>query len=423
MDSNYIIACAAFIFLSFLLLIARLRRKRMQPEDTAKFRRNLMKQANFYRPDANALKSANVKLTPVLDSIKKSGYRLQINRVHFLLAEKFGFCWGVERSIAIAELAHRNFPQKKIFLTNELIHNPDVNAKLKSMGVIFLDRKSKGSAYLSSVKSGDVVILPAFGAQFCDVKELDAIGAIIVDSTCPWVTKVWNVVEKHKRAGFTSVIHGTANHEETEATKSMAWKFLIVKNLAEAEAVARFIEFGGDAAAFNLKFLEKSKGFDPVADLVRIGVANQTTMLKSETEEVSRVLKAAVEKKPGGSFMSLNTICDATQERQDAMLKMCHDNAHIDVMLIIGGFNSSNTMHLLEIANDAKSVKCAFHIDSARRIDIANNLIEHKILHGQIVLESFLPLGVDITVGITSGASTPDEVVEDCLNRILSISA
>ena len=392
----------------------------MHPEDTAKFRRNLIKKSNFFRPDPEELKSAEVKKTPIIDSMKRAGYQLQSGRVHFFLAQKFGFCWGVERSIAIAELAHRNFPLKKIFLTNELIHNPDVNQKLKSLGVIFLSRKADGSRDLSVVRLGDVVILPAFGAPFEDVKALDAVGAIIVDSTCPWVTKVWNVVEKHKRAGFTSVIHGNANHEETEATKSIALKYLIVKNLAEAEAVARFIEFGGDPAAFSARFPAKSVGFDPVVDLLKIGVANQTTMLKSETEEVSKVLRVAVEKR-GGSFMALNTICDATQDRQDAMIKMCEERDHFDVMIIIGGFNSSNTTHLLEIANEYKSVKRAFHIYSARRIDVESNLIEHKLLHDKVVMESFLPMSGDIVVGITSGASTPDEVVEDCLNRIMSI--
>jgi len=412
------------------MVLAKMRRRRNPLpfiEDTAKFRREIAKRENFYRPNPTELaEGKETAKTELLDRIRKAGNIFKANdRITFVLAESFGFCWGVERSIAIAELARRKFPKKQIFLTNELIHNPDVNAKLRAQGVVFIKRRADGSRDLSPIRGGDVVILPAFGAPISEVAFLDQAGAIIVDSTCPWVTKVWNVVEKQKKAGVTTIIHGNSDHEETEATKSIAGKYICVKNETEAGLIARFISLGGDPVALLSAFKPSaySANFDPSTDLKQIGIANQTTMLKSETESISRLLKSVVETKYGkGSFMAFNTICDATQERQDAMNKLINDRSlQFDVMLIVGGFNSSNTTHLLEIAETAQNIKRAFHIDSSKRINPEVNAIEHKRLHGPVITDELLPVTSNLVIGITSGASTPDEVVEDCLNRILGI--
>jgi len=269
-----------------------------------------------------------------------------------------------------------------------------------------------------------VVILPAFGASVQEMQLLNDKGCKIVDTTCPWVSKVWNTVEKHKKKDYTSIIHGKYKHEETVATSSFADKYLIVLNLQEAEYVSNYILHGGDRAEFLAKFSKAySAGFDPDRDLEMVGIANQTTMLKTETENIGKLFERTMMRKFGPEnlnehFQSFNTICDATQERQDAMLSLVDEK--LDLMLVIGGFNSSNTTHLQEIAID-KTVP-SYHIDCAERI-LPGNRIEHKPLGGDLVVtEGWLPEG-KIVVGVTSGASTPDKAVEDAIDRILTIKA
>jgi 4-hydroxy-3-methylbut-2-enyl diphosphate reductase len=282
----------------------------------------------------------------------------------------------------------------------------------------------KGLKDFSVVDSGDVVILPAFGASVQEMQLLNDKGCKIVDTTCPWVSKVWNTVEKHKKKDYTSIIHGQYKHEETVATSSFADKYLIVLNLQEAEYVSNYILHGGDREQFLAKFSKAySAGFDPDLDLVSVGIANQTTMLKTETENIGKLFEKTMMRKFGPEnlnehFLSFNTICDATQERQDAMLGLVEEK--LDLMLVIGGFNSSNTTHLQEIAID-KALP-SYHIDSAERI-LPGNRIEHKPLGGDLVVaQNWLPDG-NIVVGVTSGASTPDKVVEDAIDRILAIKA
>jgi 4-hydroxy-3-methylbut-2-enyl diphosphate reductase len=235
---------------------------------------------------------------------------------------------------------------------------------------------------------------------------------------------VWNTVEKHKKKEHTSIIHGKYNHEETVATSSFAGKYLIVLNLKEAEYVADYILNGGDRDEFMAKFDKAtSAGFDPDVDLERIGIANQTTMLKGETEQIGKLFERTMLKKYGPQelnehFLSFNTICDATQERQDAMFGLVEQK--LDLMVVIGGYNSSNTTHLQEIAIERNIP--SYHIDSAARIDPGNR-IEHKLLHSDLtVTENWLPDG-PITVGVTSGASTPDRSVEEAIERIFAIKA
>jgi 4-hydroxy-3-methylbut-2-enyl diphosphate reductase len=248
-------------------------------------------------------------------------------------------------------------------------------------------------------------------------------GCHIVDTTCPWVSKVWNTVEKHKKHAFTSIIHGKVKHEETLATSSFAGTYLVVLDMAEAQMVCDYILEGGDRQAFMDRFAKAcSPGFDPDRDLARVGVANQTTMLKSETEEIGRLFERTMLKRYGPAelsehFLAFNTICDATQERQDAMFALVDEP--LDLMVVIGGYNSSNTTHLQEIAV-SRGIR-SFHIDTPERIGPGNQ-IEHMPLGSALETElPFLPEG-PIRVGITSGASTPDRVVEDIIERMVALT-
>jgi 4-hydroxy-3-methylbut-2-enyl diphosphate reductase len=396
--------------------------------DTKAFKRSLQQSENYHRKGfGHEAEVAGVMQTAyqssLIQQIRSNNYRLERGAVTIRLAEAFGFCWGVERAVAIAYETRQHFPSERIWITNEIIHNPSVNQHLRDMEVGFI-AVEKGQKDFSVVDSGDVVILPAFGASVQEMQLLNDKGCKIVDTTCPWVSKVWNTVEKHKKRDYTSIIHGQYKHEETVATSSFADKYLIVLNLQEAEYVSNYILHGGDKAEFLAKFSKAySPGFDPDRDLERVGIANQTTMLKTETENIGKLFEKTMMRKFGPEnlnehFQSFNTICDATQERQDAMLSLVDEK--LDLMLVIGGFNSSNTTHLQEIAID-KNIP-SYHIDCAERI-LPGNRIEHKPLGADLVVtEGWLPDG-KIVVGVTSGASTPDKIVEDAIERILAMKA
>lgn len=357
----------------------------------------------------------------LVQEIRQSNYRIKRGDVSVVLAESFGFCWGVERSVAMAYQTREHFPNERIWITNEIIHNPSVNAHLAAMNVHFIEVQNDQKDF-SGVGQGDVVILPAFGASVEEMKYLNDLGCHIIDTTCPWVSKVWNSVEKHKQAEHTSIIHGKYKHEETVATISFAGTYLVVLNLDEAQYVADYILKGGDREAFLAKFKNAySEGFDPDRDLDCVGVANQTTMMKGETEQIGKLFERTMLQKFGPAelnqhFMAFNTICDATEERQDAMFKLVDEK--LDLLVVIGGFNSSNTTHLQEIAMEKGLV--SFHIDSGERIH-PDGRLEHKPLGEAIeTVTDWLPQG-EITIGITSGASTPDKVVEDVLERIFAL--
>jgi len=394
--------------------------------DTKTFKRNLQKSDHYHRRgfghDAEVEGAMKTEYESALVAkIRSQGNVLTQGEVTIRLAEAFGFCWGVERAVAIAYETRTHFPQERIWITNEIIHNPGVNDRLREMNVGFIEVQD-GQKDFSVVAAGDVVILPAFGATVQEMQLLDERGCTIVDTTCPWVSKVWNSVEKHKKNQYTSIVHGKYKHEETLATTSFAGKYLVVLNLAEAQYVADYILHGGDRAEFLTKFANAhSEGFDPDTDLTQIGIANQTTMLKSETEAIGKLFERTLLAKYGPinlnhHFQAFNTICDATQERQDAMLELVKAK-EIDLILVIGGYNSSNTTHLQEIAIEYGIP--SYHIDSAVRIDV-NNCIEHKPLGQALTLtENWLPAG-KVTIGITSGASTPDKSVEEAIEKILA---
>ncbi len=358
----------------------------------------------------------------LIQEIRDNNYVLKRGQVTIRLAESFGFCWGVDRAVQIAYETRKHFPTEKLWITNEIIHNPSVNGHLRDMGVQFIPVENEIKDF-SVADEGDVVILPAFGASVQEMQLLDEKGCHIVDTTCPWVSKVWNSIEKHKRVNHTSIIHGKYKHEETVATSSFADVYLVVLNLDEAQYVCNYILNGGDREEFLAKFANAySEGFDPDRDLDRLGVANQTTMLKGETEQIGKLFERTMMQKFGpvelnNHFLAFNTICDATQERQDAMFQLVEEK--LDLMVVIGGYNSSNTTHLQEIAVERELT--SYHIDSDERIGPGNRL-SHMPLHGSepATVEPWLP-GGEIVVGITSGASTPDKVVEAVIENIFAI--
>jgi 4-hydroxy-3-methylbut-2-enyl diphosphate reductase len=394
--------------------------------DTKTFKRTLNHSENYHRKgfghqDEVAGVMDREYQSSLIQEIRDRNYQLQRGAITIHLAESFGFCWGVERAVAMAYETRQHFPTERIWITNEIIHNPGVNQRLREMNVGFIPVEAAVKDF-SVVEAGDVVILPAFGASVSEMQYLNDVGCTIVDTTCPWVAKVWNSVEKHKKRDYTSIIHGKYQHEETVATSSFAGKYLVVLNLAEANYVADYILKGGDRAEFMAKFANAhSDGFDPDRDLDRVGVANQTTMLKSETEAIGKLFEHTMLQKYGpvelnAHFMSFNTICDATQERQDAMFSLVEQP--LDLLVVIGGFNSSNTTHLQEIAVE-RGIP-SYHIDSGDRIGPGNR-IEHKPLDTELVItENWLPAG-PLQVGITSGASTPDKSVEAIIEKIFAL--
>ena len=396
--------------------------------DTKAFKRSLQHSANYNRKGFGHQAEVATQLqsefqSNLIQEIRNSNYTLNRGDVTIQLAQAFGFCWGVERAVAMAYETRQHFPTEHIWITNEIIHNPSVNKRMQEMQVEFIPVIDQVKDF-SVVGSSDVVILPAFGASVQEMQILNDKGCQIVDTTCPWVSKVWNTVEKHKKGDYTSIIHGKYKHEETVATSSFAGKYLIVLNLQEAEYVINYILNGGNRQEFLAKFAKAcSAGFDPDQDLERVGIANQTTMLKDETEKIGKMLERTMMQKYGPAelnqhFQNFNTICDATQERQDAMLELVEEK--VDLMIVIGGFNSSNTTQLQQIAFDRDIP--SYHIDCVERIQSINN-IEHRQLTGELAItENWLPVG-KIKVGVTSGASTPDQVVEDIIEKIFALKA
>jgi len=367
----------------------------------------------------------NVYSSPIIEAIKASGYTKKFGRFTIHLAKEFGFCYGVDRAVELAYETRRNFPQgKRIYLTTEIIHNPTVNANLSSMGIGFLSGPYQ-SAAIESVSKDDVVIVPAFGTTVGQLVQLHDIGCTLVDTICGSVVNVWKRVEKYAQEGFASIIHGKYKHEETQATSSRVLQFpnghyLIVLDIHEARYACDYILNGGNREAFLKKFANAiSPGFDPDRHLERVGLANQTTMLSSESLEISKMFEEALTQKHGegfvkGHFRSFDTICSATQERQDAIMQL--RDLRPNVFLVVGGYNSSNTAHLQEIAmRDAPS----FHIDRADCL-LSESQIRHQPFgtKAEIINADWLPKG-DVSIGITAGASTPNKVMGDVLERLV----
>lgn len=362
--------------------------------------------------------------SPMVDRLKANGGRAQFGDVTVRLAKQFGFCYGVERAIDLAYAARKVFADRNLFLVGEIIHNPDVNAQLASMGI----RTLAGPCKLTDIdhlSPEDVVIVPAFGAEVSVHDRIKERGCQIVDTTCGDVMSVWKRVRQYANDGVTSIIHGKADHEETRATSSRArdtqgkGHFVVVYDLSEAELVCDYIRGKGDRSAFLGKFSGAcSSGFDPDLHLKKVGVANQTTMLRSETEEVQRRVREAVVSRDGSAdnFRVFDTICGATQERQDALLELLANPP--DLMLVVGGYNSSNTTHLADMAAEKTPT---YFVVNASCLE-SSSRIRHFDTHAkqEIATTDWMPSG-PVSLGITAGASCPGNLIEDVLRRFLEL--
>jgi len=388
------------------------------------------KKVNLRRPDIMEAVQAQVMShyrSELVERIRANGHILSAKGLTIKLAKEFGFCYGVERAIDLAYAARRSFPaDKPIFLLGEIIHNPEVNDQIRNLGIKTISNKPTDEE-ISQLQSEDVVIIPAFGTEVATRRKLEEKGCVLVDTTCGDVMSVWKRVRQYSKESVTSIIHGKAKHEETKATTSQATAYgaghyLVVFNLAETDYVCDYILNGGNKEEFLAKFKGAySPGFDPDVHLRAIGVANQTTMLRGETEEVQRRLKAVMEKKYGREsidqhFRFFDTICGATQDRQDALEKLLTEP--INLLIVIGGYNSSNTSHLAEMG-EAKLP--TYFIKNASKM-VSDRLLQHYNLHAQEEVETrdWLPSG-DITVGITAGASCPNNLIEDTIRRLFEL--
>lgn len=389
------------------------------------------KRVNVRRPDVMEKVQAEVGAhynSPVVEKIRSQNGVMTIGSTTVLLAQSFGFCYGVERAIDLAYASRRVFPDNRIFLIGEIIHNPEVNRQLQEMGIVSLPWREMSKDY-DDLTEDDVIIVPAFGAPIHFMDKIESTGCNVVDTTCGDVMKVWRRVRDYAKSGVTSIIHGKADHEETRATASRALgedrtgHYVVVLTLEDVDFVCDFIKNGGERQDFLDRFANAcSPGFDPAVHLQMLGVANQTTMLKSETEEIQNRVQAAVIERDGAdteNFRVFDTICGATQERQDALFLMLKQP--MDAMLVVGGYNSSNTAHLVEIAQEELPT---FFIRDAKCLKSFEEIV-HFDLHQQEEKESGnianLSTQEEATIGITAGASCPSNLIEDTIVKVFEL--
>jgi 4-hydroxy-3-methylbut-2-enyl diphosphate reductase len=361
----------------------------------------------------------------IVERLKQLGYDATAGDLRVKLAREFGFCYGVDRAVQYAYETREQFPDRRIFLAGEIIHNPDVNARLRALDILILGNSSDPAVRFADVEPHDVVILPAFGVTLPEMEYLRRKGCVLVDTTCGSVLNVWKKVQRCALDGFTVIIHGKHYHEETRATASQAvmhnGRYICVRDIPEAEILCAFLRGQVSAALIKEKFLDASSpDFEPERDLQRIGFANQTTMLMGESMAIQERLRAAMRECYGAEsfdyrFSAFDTICSATQDRQDAVKAMLADG-NLDLIIVIGGYNSSNTQALAQM--------CAPHLPTYH-IEGPGCIEEGGIRHRPVKqAERFTPDWLrqgPVTMGLTAGASTPDIVVGDVLERILAL--
>jgi 4-hydroxy-3-methylbut-2-enyl diphosphate reductase len=363
----------------------------------------------------------------LIDRIKANDFVYSSGRLTIHLAREFGFCYGVDRAVDYAYQTRRRFPDRTVYLTGEIIHNPHVNEQLRSMDIRFLSDTGRD---LDAPGEGDVVILPAFGVTVRLLRDLERRGCTLIDTTCGSVLNVWKNVRRYAESGFTAVIHGKVSHEETQATASQAveygGRYLVVVDDREAEFVCEHVRHGGDRRAFLEHFANAvSAGFNPDCDLERIGLANQTTMLMSESLVIEKMLKAAMIDRYGEPalphhFAAFDTICSATQDRQDAVVALLADKP-IDLMIVIGGYNSSNTCNLARICAESRPT---YHIADPDCLVSASE-IRHRPVETKTERLSYGWLKAEgpLSIGLTSGASTPDNLVGAAVLKLAAFAA
>ncbi len=388
------------------------------------------KKVNLRRPDVMQAVSAQVVThyrSELVERLRANGGTFSYGGLTIRLAKEFGFCYGVERAIDLAYAARKVFPEPtRIFLLGEIIHNPEVNDQIRGMGIVSISPKPS-DLELAGLKlnAEDVVIIPAFGTEVSTRQRIESFGCQTVDTTCGDVMSVWKRVRQYSKESVTSIIHGKAKHEETKATTSQATAYgtghyLVVFDLAETDYVCDYILKGGDRNEFLERFKgAHSPGFDPDLHLVAVGVANQTTMLRGETEEVQKRFQRAMQQKHGSDkvaehFRFFDTICGATQDRQDALEKMLREP--IDLLIVVGGYNSSNTSHLAEMG---EKVLPTYFIKNAAMMQ-SPALIRHWNQHitAEVTTADWYRSEGTLTVGITAGASCPNNLIEDTIKRL-----
>ena len=363
----------------------------------------------------------------LVEQIKADDFTFRSGRLTVHLAREFGFCYGVDRAVDYAYQTRERFPDRRVFLTGEIIHNPHVNEKLRAMGIEFMGHDD---ASVNAIGPDDVVILPAFGVTVAMLERLDRRGCTLIDTTCGSVLNVWKNVRRYAEGGYTSVIHGKVWHEETQATASQAvmygGRYLVVFDHDEAARICDFIrrrEPLDDAArsAFTERFGGAvSSGFEPGRDLARIGLANQTTMLMSESLEIGEMLRAAMLERHGADnlgahFQAFDTICSATQDRQDAVVTLLGTRP-VDLMIVIGGYNSSNTCNLARICAESRPT---FHIADPDCLVSAGEIRHRPVgAKAEVSTTPWLPPAGPVTIGLTSGASTPDNLMGAVVARL-----
>jgi 4-hydroxy-3-methylbut-2-enyl diphosphate reductase len=361
----------------------------------------------------------------LVDQIREANSTLQVKDLTIRLAKEFGFCYGVDRAVEYAYESRTKFPEKRIFLVGEIIHNPHVNEQLESAGIIILRPGDDGQFDFSAIRVEDVVLIPAFGVRVADFQRLREIACVLVDTTCGSVLNVWKRVEQYARDGFTAIVHGKHFHEETKATASQVTKYgggkyIIVRDMEETEALCRFLIGDAKVAEMEEVFGHKvSDGFDFERDLERMGVANQTTMLAGESLAIAKRISDALAARYGEDhleehFRTFDTICSATQERQDAILELIEEP--LDAMIVIGGYNSSNTNHLAKICSKKVTT---YHISDAACIDAASGAIRYKPVDTTDEIERPDWLTGLERIGITAGASTPNNKIGEAIERVL----
>tara|TARA_B110000014_G_scaffold260286_1_gene249726 strand:- start:432 stop:1679 length:1248 start_codon:yes stop_codon:yes gene_type:complete len=364
----------------------------------------------------------------IVEKFRHSNGRYTIENTTVLLAKEFGFCYGVERAIDLAYATRQVFPHKNIYLIGEIIHNQEVNNRLQKMGIMNLAGDNP-DAKITDLSKDDIVIVPAFGAEITLMDQIDRKGCQIVDTTCGDVMRVWKRVRNYAKREFTAIIHGKADHEETRATASRATDdlgghYLVILTIKDCEYVCNYIREGGDKENFLHKFRDAySPGFDPDEHLKKIGVANQTTMLKGETEEIQKKLYEAIkdrdEELAKDHFQFFDTICGATQERQDALYEML--KIEMDMLVVVGGYNSSNTAHLVEIGEEKIP---SFFIRNAGCLESFEQIVHFDLeekMEKTTYSGNFFNRSRPITVGITAGASCPNNLIEETILRIFEI--
>jgi 4-hydroxy-3-methylbut-2-en-1-yl diphosphate reductase len=365
------------------------------------------------------------------DRMKKdfSPTLLDFGPLKIYLARHFGFCYGVENAIDIAFRTVDENPGKRIFLLSEMIHNPQVNADLKRSGVEFLqDNKGHQIIPFESLTAEDIVLIPAFGTTLAIEQKLRDIGIQVekYNTTCPFVEKVWNRSEVIAKKEYTIIIHGKPTHEETRATFSHAAAnapSVVVKDMQQTVELAKYISGEKLPADFYTEFKgQYSAGFTVEKDLQRIGVVNQTTMLASDTQAIADYLRDAMIRKFNLGDESIkdrfadtrDTLCYATNDNQTAVSGMLH--APADLAIVVGGYNSSNTSHLVELCEDKLPT---YFISSEEKILTKETIMHYNFHTGQeLVTQDYLPASAPISMLITSGASCPDAVVENVIRKL-----